>query len=402
MSAHVRWASVALALGVVACGGAAREARPSPAPAASSKPPPPPAPPDALGDPPAVSPAAPFRPQSPVVYATASGMTVWLLERHTLPVVAATIVVPTGASSDPKGEAGLADQATQMLSEGAGARDALAFARAVDELGATLSSGASLDASHVQLSVVKRRFADALQLLGDAVVRPRWDPAEWRRLHELWVNELKERASDPEAVADVVASSVLYGAESPYGHPAEGLLTTAPRLQLSDAKRFWAQAWRPDRATLVVVGDMTKEELDPLLAAAFDGWKAPSSPPPPSSLLLSKPARREAGPRRYASFWSIAPTPRKPWSGCCAPASPPATRATPRFTGRTSPSVVRSRHASTPISVKRADGPTVRRLGIAAPRGAGFVAAGERSSRTRAWMRSRRCSPIWTTSPAGG
>jgi zinc protease len=286
MSAFCRHVTATIALLLAAaCGGgssAVRPPSPSPAPSASSANA---AAPlevhDPLGAPPPVPPVAPFQPPAPSVYTTANGMTVWLLERHTLPLVAVTAVIPTGSSSDPKGEAGLAAQAAEMLSEGAGKRDALEFARAVDDLGASFDAGASLDASHVHVRVVKRRFAEAMQLFGDAIVRPRWDATEWKRIHDLWLNDLKERASDPDAVAHVVASAVFFGTDHPYAHPVDGLASTAPRVQLPEAKRFWAQAWRPDRVTVVVVGDVTKAELDLQLDAAFGGWKSPSAPPLP-------------------------------------------------------------------------------------------------------------------------
>ena len=166
-------------------------------------------------------------------------------------------------------------------------------------------------------------FAEGMQLLGDAVIRPRWEPAEWKRLHDLWLNDLKERASDPDAVAFVVAPVVLYGADHPYGHPTDGLVSSAPRVQLAEAKRFWAQAWRPDRATIVVVGDVTKGELDTQLEGAFGAWRAPAgpplpivTPPPPSRRpreLLPEPTppvRRRPGRRTSSS--STGPTRPKP------------------------------------------------------------------------------------------
>lgn len=284
-----RLGALVATLGVFASASACgpRQVIPAPPPRAASSSPPPraiaPSPADPLGPPPSVPIAPPFRPPAPTVYTTGNGMTVWLVERHGLPVVAVTVVVPTGSSSDPKGEAGLADQTARMLGEGAGKRDALELARAVDDLGAKLEAGVTLDASHVHLAVAKRGFSAGMQLLGDVVIRPRWEAAEWKRQHDLWQNELKERAADPEAIADDAASAVLFGRDQPYGHPVTGSRAAAPRVQLAEAKRFWAEAWRPDRATVVAVGDVTRGELDEELATAFGAWTASATPPAPPS-----------------------------------------------------------------------------------------------------------------------
>jgi zinc protease len=295
MSARTRGRSLRFSLSSVsfasfavlaaACGGA----EPPPVVPPPPAPPPSAAPAPVVADAPGSFPAAPprpslpppFQPAAPTVYTTPNGMTVWLLERHTLPVVALTVTVPTGATSDPKGQAGLAEETAEMLGEGAGKRDAVEYAKAIDQLGATISSYAIPDASFAQLSVVKRNFVAGVQLLADAVARPRFDPKEWKRVHDLWRNDLKERASDPGEVARVVELAVAYGPDHPYGHPVDGLLATAPRVTLPDAKRFYAQAWRPDRATIVAVGDLTRAELDAQLDAAFGTWKAPAAPPLP-------------------------------------------------------------------------------------------------------------------------
>jgi zinc protease len=164
----------------------------------------------------------------------------------------------------------------------------------VDILGASLESSATLDASFVSLTVLKRNLPPAFALLGDAVVRPRFDAKEWKRVQDLWVNALMARAQDPEAVSQVVARSALFGKESPYGHPITGVVRSAQKTTLDEASRFYKAAWRPDRATVVAVGDVTQAELAPLLDTAFSNWKAPASPAaiPPSPAEPKGPAPR--------------------------------------------------------------------------------------------------------------
>src|SRR4051812_18638786 len=108
---------------------------PSPGAAATATvAPPPPAAPDALGPKPTLTPAKPFDPPAPQVFTAANGMTVWLLERRALPLVAAMLAIPTGAAADPRGEQGLAWITANMLDEGAGTRSAVQIATAIDDL----------------------------------------------------------------------------------------------------------------------------------------------------------------------------------------------------------------------------------------------------------------------------
>src|SRR5260370_15218078 len=85
---------------------------------------------DPLGPRPETPTAPPFIPPTPEVFGADGGMTVWLLERHQLPLVSCDLTVPTGASSDPRGKAGLTYVTAHILDERAGARGAVDLAPA--------------------------------------------------------------------------------------------------------------------------------------------------------------------------------------------------------------------------------------------------------------------------------
>jgi len=297
------WFLVEMALS--ACGQAVRTApiRPLPAPVSSVTAPtttPPNPGQDPLGPRPSLESPPTFSPPAPVVFTTPRGMTVWLLERHAVPLVSCDLTIPMGAASDPDGKAGLAYVTADMLDEGAGKLGAIELARALDELGARLTTDSNADASFVSLTVLKRHLPRAFSLFGDIVARPRLDAEEFKRVKELWINELKQRARDPDATARVVARVALFGASHPYGHPWDGTLRSAAGVGIGDVRRFYAIAWRPERATLVCAGDVVPGELSTLVDMAFGAWRpagvapklvAPIAPkgPWPKLVLVDRP-----------------------------------------------------------------------------------------------------------------
>ncbi|MGH7272008.1 MAG: M16 family metallopeptidase, partial [Polyangiaceae bacterium] len=113
------------------------------------------------------------------------------------------------------------------------------------------------------------------------VSRPRFEPAEYKRFHDLWHNALMAREKDPDASARVVYRAALFGADHPYGHPWNGTPASAKAIGLPDIRSMYRSAWRPDRATLICVGDVTQAELGPLAASAFGSWKASATPAAP-------------------------------------------------------------------------------------------------------------------------
>ena len=272
---------VLVTVAAVRCGGEAPPASPPLPPVVASAPPPvasaPPV--DVLGPRPEVPVPAPYLPPAPEVFTATNGITVWLLERHQAPVVSCSVTVPTGASSDPRGKAGLAHATAGMLDEGAGKLGALDLAAAIDALGARITTDANADASFVSLTVLKRNLDKAFAIFGDVVARPRFEAAEFKRVKDLWRNALLERQKDPDATARVVYRVVLFGPDEPYGHPWDGTIKSAQAIGLEDVKRFYVSAWRPDRATIACAGDMTRPEVTSLLEQAFAKWKAPPSAP---------------------------------------------------------------------------------------------------------------------------
>jgi zinc protease len=270
------------AAGLAACGGAQPAPSPPPtqprvAPSAAQAA----VPADPMSPRP-VPPAPPaFVPPSPAVFAGVNGMTVWLLERHQVPLVSCDLTIPTGAASDPKDKAGLAYTTANMLDEGgAGKLGAIDVSRQLDDIGAHLGTDANADASFVSVTVLKRNLDKAFAIYGDVIARPRFEAGEFKREKELWTNELLARQKDPDATARVVYRTALFGGDHPYGHPWDGTLQSAKAITVDDVKKFYAASWRPDRATLVCVGDVTQAELTPLMTSAFGAWKAPSTAAP--------------------------------------------------------------------------------------------------------------------------
>ncbi|WP_437993236.1 M16 family metallopeptidase [Sorangium sp. So ce145] len=274
---RARHAGAMIALVAAALGCEPRTPAQSAARAEAPRPSAPPAaaePADPLGPKPELPKPQPFTPPAPVVLDGPNGAKVWLLERHTLPIVSVSIGVASGSADDPKGAAGLAHITADMLDEGAGTRSAVELSSAINDLGATLSVGARADGSVATLSVLKKNFDKAFSLLADVVARPRFEAKEWKRVSELWQNDLRKRGDDATRVSGLVSMAALYGPGTPYGHPVDGLVADAKSIGLPAVKAFYKAAWRPDHAVITVVGDITRDELQQALSRDLGTWSA--------------------------------------------------------------------------------------------------------------------------------
>ncbi|WP_017912152.1 pitrilysin family protein [Xanthomonas sp. SHU 166] len=224
-----------------------------------------------------------------------NGTTVILAERHEVPVVQFSYEFQGGYSADQGRKPGTANFTMGMLDDGAGERDALAFADAAEALGASLAAGAALDGSNAYLSALKENLAPSLALYADMLRRPRFAPNEIERVRASWIASIRQEKAQPNGVAMRVLPPLLYGVGHPYAMPFSGIGTEAAiaALQREDLVDFHRDWVRPEHATLIVVGDTTLAEIVPLLDAQFGDWKgegtAPSVPVPTRVARPAKP-----------------------------------------------------------------------------------------------------------------
>jgi zinc protease len=236
---------------------------------------------------PVIGPLPALKLTAPDTFVLGNGLRVIAVPRHAAPIVALQLVVRSGSDADPKALAGLAAATADMLDEGAGARDALTIARDLEAVGAELFLGASRDGSTLSLSVPSPGFEAALAIAADVALRPRLAEADWSRVQNDRLTGLIQRRDQPEAVAVLVADRVLFGDDHPYGRPAGGWEKTVRAITAADLRRHYERVWRPNNASLVVVGDFEADKLKATLEQAFGAWKKGAVP-----------ATRAAAPRK--------------------------------------------------------------------------------------------------------
>lgn len=209
----------------------------------------------------------------PVRMRLPNGLTVMYVRQPELPVVSAVMVTRgAGSAEEPAESPGLASFTANMLDEGAGGRDALALADALDLLGADLGTFSGTDAAQVNLYVLRQNFEPALRIMADVVTRPDFPEREVSRLREERLTALVRARDEATTIANNAFASLVYGAQHPYGRYASTESTRA--LDQARVRAFHAARYRPETSTLILVGDVDPAQMQPMVAAAFGGWRA--------------------------------------------------------------------------------------------------------------------------------
>jgi predicted Zn-dependent peptidase len=204
-----------------------------------------------------------------------NGLAVTLVPFGTVPKLTILVTMRTGSIADGD-KNGLADLVTALMKEGAGSRDAEGVARAAAEMGGALEIGAGPDQLSVSMDVLAERAADAIQLIADALRRPRLPAQELPRLKTDMARQMAIARSQPQAIAGEAFAHLVWG-DSVYGRmlPTDAQIAA---IGIDDAKQFVATEFGAARTHVYVAGRFDSAAIEAALRAAFGDWAAGPAP----------------------------------------------------------------------------------------------------------------------------
>ncbi len=204
-------------------------------------------------------------------FIAANGLRVILVEDRRVPFVTLRLVVRAGSAHDPADLPGLAALTAHCLTQGTQRRSSFQFARAVEEMGATLEAHANRDYSTVSASVLAENLTPLLRLMAETVITPAFDPKEVELAKENTIQTLRYQRTQPAFLARERFAQVLFG-----NHPYSRIAPTEDSVNAmtpDTLREFHASYYTPDNSLLVVVGAVDAPQLRKVLDKAFSKWQ---------------------------------------------------------------------------------------------------------------------------------
>jgi zinc protease len=221
----------------------------------------------------------------------ANGLTVLMNQRTGSPIVSAQLVFRSGSGLNPPDKPGLAAFATDMLDEGTTTRSSVQFADQMAQIGASFDIFSRRDFSILSLTAISSKFADGLNLIGDAILNPTFPQEEIERVRKSRLASLVQLKEDPDEIANRVANLAINGPNDPFGPHTLGTEASVASLKQDDLKGFWSAQLKPNNAGLIVSGNIGKDQLEALLEKAFANWQSATEGPAVKPVSLQSAAR---------------------------------------------------------------------------------------------------------------
>ncbi len=207
------------------------------------------------------------------------GITAWLVPEPSIPFVSLEIRFKGGASLDVPGARGATNLMVGLLEEGAGDMDAQGFAEATEELAASFNYSVYDDAVSVSARFLTENQDEAVDLLRQSLVQPRFDETAIERVRAQILSSLRSDATDPDAIVGAAFDDIMFG-DHPYGSHYEGTLESVAALTREDIVAAWEGALARDRVYVSAAGDITPEALAGLLDGLLGDLPADGRPQP--------------------------------------------------------------------------------------------------------------------------
>jgi zinc protease len=195
-----------------------------------------------------------------------NGLTVLLVEDHKLPRLGLTLNLDLGEVREGE-KAGTLGLLGDLLSEGTKSYTKEALDEKVDFIGARLGTGGS----SVNSGGLSKYAEDLFALAAEVAQRPTLPQAGFDKIKERTLSGLKSQKDDPGAIQGNIFNARVFGSQ----HPSGELTTEASvaKITLGDCKKAYQTYWKPNVATLTIVGDIDLAKAKALAEAHFGGWK---------------------------------------------------------------------------------------------------------------------------------
>lgn len=202
-----------------------------------------------------------------------NGMRIIVAPIHRLPVVTAILVLDGGATSEAPGTEGVSDIVVRGLLEGSRDKTSDELVMSLERLGTSISASSDWESTILKMTVLSPNLGEAMSLMGEMVIQPRFDGEAIRRIRAERLSEIIQARSEPRVLADEMFSAKLYDSASRYSVPVAGTEMSVAALEVEHIREYHTRRYQPEFATLILAGDITSADATKFALRAFSDWQ---------------------------------------------------------------------------------------------------------------------------------
>ncbi len=199
---------------------------------------------------------------------TPGGITAWLVEDQTIPLISMSFAFEGGAAQDPVDKPGVANMLSGLLDEGAGDLDSQQFQARLDDLSIGMSFDAGRDIFDGSLRTLTANRDEAARLLKLALSQPRFDREPVERIRAQIITSIKRGERSPNRLASLTMREAVYP-HHPYGQAIAGTAESVAAIDVADLKAFRQKTFARDTLKVAIVGAIDAKDAAAMVDRIF-------------------------------------------------------------------------------------------------------------------------------------
>lgn len=200
-----------------------------------------------------------------------NGLTVSLMEQHEVPIISVSVILPAGAIYD-NDKSGLASLTASSLKHGTKNFPKSKLDEELDFLGANVSAYATKEYAGLSSDFASKDKSKVLNVIKEILLNPTFDTAEFEKEKSRLLVSLAQQKESPRSVIGAYFDTLLYG-DHIYANIRTGTKSTVSALTANDVKDFYKTNYKPNQASLCIVGDFNANEMKSIVTNLFSGWE---------------------------------------------------------------------------------------------------------------------------------
>lgn len=201
-----------------------------------------------------------------------NGLTVFLMERHEVPLIDISVIIPAGYCVDGE-KSGLASLTLQGLTFGNQKFNREEMSQQLDQLGARIYYTISADYASLAAKCLASDQNTILNLFKETLVHPTFNSEELEKEKKRLLQWMEQSKESPQSVIDYSFNKVLFDKHS-YGNPRYGRMSTVSTFKDIELLQFYKTYYRPEHSAIAIVGDFNSKNMRETIISLFSEWKA--------------------------------------------------------------------------------------------------------------------------------
>jgi zinc protease len=203
-----------------------------------------------------------------------NGLEVYGIENNEVPLVQFNLVINGGQLVESMDKLGVANLTASLLNKGTKNKSVSELEEAIQELGASINIYASKENITISVTSLRRNYEKTLALAQEMLLEPRFDEEEFELLKKATLSRLRQQEASPNSVASNKYNELIYGENNIRAKNTLGNINSVTSITLDDLKNYYNKFISPSVSKLLVVGDISKENVTQSLAKLNQNWEA--------------------------------------------------------------------------------------------------------------------------------